>query len=307
MGNISKLQPTVSVIIPTYNHAEFLREALESLRAQSFEDWEAIVVNNFSEDETISVVESFSDTRIRLENFRNHGVIAASRNYGISLVKGELLAFLDSDDLWYPEKLARCIECLDEGVDLVCHGLRTFGDGQEVEVFAGPESCATYEALLYRGNCLTPSATVVRKKIVTEVGGFSEDPEKITSEDYHLWIKLAQAGARMKFTRSILGRYRIHSGNQSGSIIKHLNSIIAVVEDFFPDVSEQTVFTWIRIRRRFSIAYYGAGRELQKQGRCHEACLQFLRASICWPFYLKIYIAALLNITCCNIGRWLMR
>ncbi|MDP2842393.1 MAG: glycosyltransferase family A protein, partial [Acetobacterium sp.] len=90
--------PLVSVVIPTYNHAGFLREALESLVAQTFSDWEALVVNNYSEDDTLDVVEAFNDPRIRVENFRNNGVIGASRNRGIRLSKGKYIAFLDSDD-----------------------------------------------------------------------------------------------------------------------------------------------------------------------------------------------------------------
>ena len=118
--------PVVTVVIPTYNHAHFLRDALNSLRAQTYTDWEAVVVNNFSEDDTVEVVNSFADSRIRLENFRNNGVIAASRNRGIALARGSYLAFLDSDDTWYPEKLARCMECFDNGIGLVCHGLQQF-------------------------------------------------------------------------------------------------------------------------------------------------------------------------------------
>src|SRR5687767_4383972 len=94
--------PLVSVIIPTYNHAPFLREALESLIAQDFRDWEALVVNNYSTDDTLEVVRSFDDRRIRVENFRNNGVIGASRNLGIRLSRGKYIAFLDSDDKWYP-------------------------------------------------------------------------------------------------------------------------------------------------------------------------------------------------------------
>ena len=70
--------PVVTVVIPTYNHAHFLREALASLRAQTFPDWEAVVVNNFSDDDTVAVVESFADSRMLLENFRNNGIISGN-------------------------------------------------------------------------------------------------------------------------------------------------------------------------------------------------------------------------------------
>jgi teichuronic acid biosynthesis glycosyltransferase TuaG len=82
------VSPLVSVVIPTYNHAQFLRAAIQSVIDQTFSDWEAVVVNNYSEDDTVQIVASFNDARIRLVNFRNHGVIAASRNYGMGLATG---------------------------------------------------------------------------------------------------------------------------------------------------------------------------------------------------------------------------
>src|SRR3990167_9298210 len=111
----------ISVVIPTYNHAKYLHIALESVIKQSFSNWEVIVVNNYSEDNTIDVVEAFQDQRIHLVNFRNHGVIGASRNEGLRHAHGEFVAFLDSDDIWYPEKLSHCLAVLHEGYDLVCH------------------------------------------------------------------------------------------------------------------------------------------------------------------------------------------
>ena|SRR5438132_1419331 len=117
--------PTISIVIPTYNRAELLKRALESVRAQTFEDWEAVIVNDHSEDDTVEVVARFEDPRVRLVNFKSGGVIAASRNYGIRLSRGRIIAFLDSDDLWYPSKLERCLRAMTAEVDLVAHGLIT--------------------------------------------------------------------------------------------------------------------------------------------------------------------------------------
>lgn len=282
--------PVVTVIIPTYNHAHFLSEALRSLCAQTYTNWEAIVVNNFSEDDTVAVVESFADSRIRLENFRNNGVIAASRNRGIALAHGQYLAFLDSDDTWYPEKLTRCMECFNNGIGLVCHGLRWIGD-QERDMFCGPEQRATFDALLDEGNCITPSATVVLKDLVESVGCFSEDSSVVTSEDYHLWLKLAKAGTSMHFIKQVLGQYRVHSGNQSGSVLRHLNSVLRVVDEFFPAGNSREFRTRMRIRRRYGVAYYGAGRAMQRTNQFALAWPFLFRAIAYWPFFMKSYIA----------------
>ena len=205
------------------------------------------------------------------------------------------MAFLDSDDLWYPDKLLRCVPHLDQGADLVCHGLRYIGE-REGNMYCGPQRRATFDALLDEGNCITPSATVVRKDILELVGAFSEDPAIVTSEDYHLWIKLAKAGTRMRFIKEILGEYRIHSGSQSASVLRHLKSVLSVVGEFLPESSSDSVMRRMRLRRRLALAYYGAGRAMQENGQFAEAWLLLLSALAHWPFYSKAYAALFLNV-----------
>jgi glycosyltransferase involved in cell wall biosynthesis len=91
--------PLVSVVIPTYNHARYLGRALQSVLDQTYKNWEAIVIDNHSTDNTAELIASFADQRITYLKIHNNGVIAASRNAGIRAAKGEWLAFLDSDDL----------------------------------------------------------------------------------------------------------------------------------------------------------------------------------------------------------------
>ena len=95
----------VSVIIPTYNHAKFLAKAIKSVLDQTYTNFEIIVIDNHSTDNTNEVVNSFNDARLKLLKVHNNGVIAISRNKGILEAKGDWIAFLDSDDFWYPSKL----------------------------------------------------------------------------------------------------------------------------------------------------------------------------------------------------------
>jgi teichuronic acid biosynthesis glycosyltransferase TuaG len=295
LGGIQlNVKPVVTIVIPTYNHCRFLREALQSVQAQSFVEWEVIVVNNHSTDDTIAVVESFADARIRLENFHNHGVIGASRNRGIVLARGAFIAFLDSDDLWRPQKLACCMDSFDEETDLVCHGLRCFGE-VEMDMFCGPSSRASFDALLDGGNCITPSATVVRKAVLIAAGNFSEDPRIVTSEDYHLWLKLAQAGTRMKFLAELLGEYRIHPGNQSGAAVRHLDSVLFVVQEFFSRMPPHSPATRRRFKRRVGLAYYSAARALQRAEKFQEAWPLLGKSLACSPLALRAYVAILLQ------------
>lgn len=244
------------MVIPTYNHAHFLRMAIDSIYRQTFTQWEAIIVNNYSEDDTKTVVESFSDPRIQLVNFRNHGVIAASRNYGISLARGEYISFLDSDDRWYPEKLERSVTVLAKGGDVVCHGEAWIKNNLEYrKVNYGPAKKAAYEPLLFGHNCLSTSAVTVRKSCIDQVGGFDEDPDCVTVEDYDLWLKLSKAGFKFDFIDEILGEYNIHDSNNSHSVLRQLQAELTVLEKHFSLREEWSVVDKLRRRRRLGRVY----------------------------------------------------
>ena len=289
--------PLVSVVIPTYNHAQFLGPALQSVREQTFAGWEAIVVNNYSEDNTADVVAACNDPRIRLVNLRNHGVIAASRNEGIRLANGELIAFLDSDDIWYPQKLAHCVEALEHGFDLVCHGENwTKENSPPRAMHYGPAPRAAYPRLLFNGNCISTSAVVVRKQSLERVQGFREEPRFITAEDYDLWLRLARDGARIGFVHEILGEYRIHEGNATKALLRHLDAELAVIGDHFAALATHGPLARLRMRRRRALVYYGAGRGFQGAGDRRESWHWFGRALQESPFILRLYAAAALNL-----------
>ena len=116
-------QPLVSIVIPTYNHGHLIGRALNSVVNQTFSHWEAIVVDNYSCDDTYEVVSRFYDPRIRYYKFHNNGIIAASRNFGIKVSNGSWIAFLDSDDWWSFNKLEKCVLLATSNIDIVYHDL----------------------------------------------------------------------------------------------------------------------------------------------------------------------------------------
>ncbi len=287
--------PIVSIVIPTYNHAPMLQRALATVVEQTYQNWNAIVVNNFSTDNTLEVVAAFNDPRIQCVNFRNNGVIGASRNEGIALATGKYVAFLDSDDTWFPAKLEKCVEILESGSDLVCHAEYWIDESGKSRLVAyGPSEAATHHNLIYKGNRISTSATVVRAALLKEVHGFDVAPELISTEDYDLWIRLAAKSDKFAFISEPLGEYHRHDNNVSANIEKHLAAELALLAKHF---STNTRFeNMIARRRRKALAYYGAGRSLHRTRKHFLALQKFSRSLVIWPLSLRLYVAVMLSV-----------
>lgn len=289
-------EPRVSVVIPTYNQADFLREALESVLAQTIGDWEAIVINNHSEDHTRDVALSFGDPRICLIEFRNEGVIAASRNRGIETARAEWIAFLDSDDSWKPDKLARCLEMADESVDVIAHGLSMVRDGVTTRRhLPGPPSRTGLRGLLFEGSCATPSAALVRRDKLLELGLISENPAYRTAEDYEMWLRLARGGARFRFFDDALTDYRLHGANASGSARVHMEATLAIVEAYFALLPDAGWRDRLRLSRRRAAVLYGGARNFHAAGDHRAARAHFLKALAADPTYWRTLPGLLLS------------
>ena len=287
--------PLVSIVIPTYNHAPMLQRALATVVDQTYQNWNAIVVNNFSTDNTLEVVAAFNDPRIQCVNFQNNGVIGASRNEGIALATGKYVAFLDSDDTWFTTKLEKCVEILESGSDLVCHAEYWIDESGKSRLVAyGPSEAATHHNLIYKGNRISTSATVVRTALLKEVHGFDVAPELISTEDYDLWIRLAAKSDKFAFISEPLGEYHRHDNNVSANIEKHLAAELALLEKYF---SANTRFeNMIARRRRKALAYYGAGRSLHRTRKHFLALQKYSHSLVIWPISLRLYAAVMLSL-----------
>ncbi len=279
-------KPTVSIVIPTYNHAHFLKDCIQSIIDQTYQNWEAIIINNHSKDNTIEIVENFKDDRIQLVNFKNNGIIAASRNEGIRISKADLIAFLDSDDIWYSDKLEQCLKEFIEQYDLLCHGVLFKRNGREwKKKYCGPDRRATYNELLFKGTCIITSAAIVRKKCLIEVGMFDENHSIVTSEDWDLWLSLAQKGFRFHFINKILGEYAFHENNASSAVIKHMNSKFEILNKHFHHVCGNKSFNRIKRRKTKALIYYGAGRNYQQNHQQKNALSMFIKSLKSFPFF----------------------
>jgi len=281
----------VGIVIPTYNQADFLREALGSVIAQDYPNWHAIIVNNLSTDHTHDVVREFADSRIEIVDFANQGVIAASRNLAIRNLTATYLAFLDSDDWWQPQKLSRCVERLERGADLVCHAEEWKAPKFSRVVTYGPQARTEYRQLLLGGNCLSTSAIVGRTEMFKAVDCFSERHDFITAEDYDLWLRLAQRGYRIALIDDVLGTFRIHSTSASSSIARNSAAEMAVVNSHLAIAN----FSRGVVRRRLGRSHYAAARAFYRAADYASARRHFLTALRLAPFFPRTYVGLTLS------------
>jgi len=182
-------RPKVSVIIPTYNRCALLHEAIASVLEQTFKDLELIVVDDGSTDETRDVVMSFDDPRIRYLFQANRGVSAA-RNWGVASSRGGLIAFLDSDDVWLPEKLETQVSYLEKhpGISICQTEEIWIRNGVRVNP---AEKHRKFSGWIFR-ECIplcivSPSAVMLTREAFDRLGGFDEDLP--ACEDYDLWLR----------------------------------------------------------------------------------------------------------------------
>src|SRR5258708_1108738 len=180
----------VSVIIPTHNRPEMLAEALASVRAQTFADYEIIVVSNGESDDMRRASRGAASGCVYLEVDR--GNVSAARNFGVERAKGEWIAILDDDDVWPPNKLERQVaEAKRTGADMIVGDFLEFNpDGREIIVLPRVREGWSYVKALnhYRWGAAT-GATLIRRRIFDEIGGF--DTRLRYSEDNDLWRRIS--------------------------------------------------------------------------------------------------------------------
>lgn len=211
--NLSTEKLKVSVIIPTFNRSVELKRCLESLASQTYKNFEVIVCDDGSTDNTMEVTFEFSsrlDIKYSFEN--NSGGPAKPRNRGIKISSDDatIIAFLDSDDWWYPKKLEECVKYIKE-YDLVYHDLDMYrSENKKVGVVKGRKmKNPILEDLLIFGNGIPNSSVLIKKSLINIVGDFDEDKRLIATEDADYWIRVSQYSNKFFYLNKSLGAYWI--------------------------------------------------------------------------------------------------
>lgn len=231
---MSDVTPRFSVITPAFDAERTLRRCVESVRAQTRADWEHIVVDDGSTDDTPSIAETLAaeDPRLRVERQPNAGA-AVARNRGIASARGEWLVFLDADDALEPTCLERIAAAIDSmpGVDVVgCNGTRTYPNGLQTPAFPEDPSVPVREISLedhIAASQLTVTSAV-RRAVVDAVGGFRDT----YAEDYDLWLRVLASGARVVRLEERLVCFDFSSaGAKSRDREPELDSVIGSLEE----------------------------------------------------------------------------
>ena len=225
--------PRVSVIIPTYNRADLLLEALESVRQQTVPPAQVVVVDDASSDDTLSRLRSLDLDGLEVLSHPHCGRPGTLRNYAAARATGDYLAFLDSDDLWLEKKLERQLEVLERFPDAswsITQFFKTHGRTREVEVEIGQEIGLPAEELAarlmsHRHAIVTPSV-LLRRDVFEELAGFDETLR--FGEDYDLWLRLCRTGA-------------------CAGVAERLTHVRHFREDHYPSPAEEVHRSWVRI------------------------------------------------------------
>lgn len=229
------LTPKVSVIIATYNRADYLRQAIASVLAQSYPDFELLVVDDGSTDDTAAAVAEFTDARIVYLHQTNAGRSAA-RNLGLTQARGMYVAFLDDDDLYLPHKLAVQTNFLDDHpeIGLVAGGSQIIAaDGTPIRVreSRGEQPRLALPACLYACPLLTCAVLFRRNWLAALEHWF--DPEMERAEDTDFWLRLLLAGCVMAWTPQIVSAYRQHPDNSQGDGERYARGYLRLLDKLY--------------------------------------------------------------------------
>jgi teichuronic acid biosynthesis glycosyltransferase TuaG len=229
----------VTVVLPTYNWAHLIRETLDSILAQTFRDFELIVIADGCTDNTAGVVASYGDPRIRLISQPGSGRPAKPRNVGIQNARGTYVAFCDHDDLWMPDKLPRQTAVMSSEPDVaMCFtGGVTFGDDRFLSKRTIKKGVHQdhFRTVLY-GNYVPSSSVLARRAVLEAVGPFRTEKSLRGVEDYEMWLRISRHGRLVCLDEPLI-RYRVCATNLGGNHAKATLQTLRVLRSLYRDQS----------------------------------------------------------------------
>lgn len=281
--------PRVSIVIPAYNHAKWIGETLQSVLDQTFGDWEAVVVDDGSKDETGDIVRRFSP-QIRYVRQENAGVSAA-RNAGLDLTRAPYVTFLDSDDIWPARTLENLVGCLDQnlGAGMVYGARCRMKEGLIYDCTIPSLAGSILVPLLMKDESLKLSigSTMMRRSVLERVKPF--DLRFSTSADYDLWLRIA-AEYPVAFVREPVLHYRILPGSMHTNLRVFERDRLGVLEKFFSgDAGRRPEIASIK-NEIYARAHYTIGGDAVHQGQWAFAMRHWALSARLRPAYLALRV-----------------
>lgn len=294
--------PAVSVIIPVYNQAHYVGWAIKSVLDQTLSNWEIIIIDDGSTDNTKAIIAQFPDPRIRYIFQKNQG-LSAARNTGIWAATGTYLAFLDADDEWEPEFLKCCVDELKADDTLAgVYTLIFFITPQGVllpRIGGQAVSRPSFRRRLLQGGFFPPCAVLVKASVVRQVSLF--DTRFTSLEDWDLWLLISRC-YEMQSIAKPLARYRIYPGSMSTNAMRmHTNRIAVLTKHFGPP--EGDPMSWSKEKRFiYGFGYRESAFGFIEQDQFDEGWHLLRQAALIWPALLE-YLDTFYEVVCGNQTR----
>lgn len=284
--------PKVSVVITTYNRAELLKRAIASVLNQTFQDFEIIVVDDASVDNTSNIVRALNENRL---SYVRHGINkleAGARNTGLQSAQGKYIAFLDDDDEWLPDKLRRQVEILDSAppaVGAVYTGFLKIDSltGKTLGQFTPTKRGSIFQDMFILNWVGTPSTVLLRKECFEKVGLFDE--KLVFGVDYDMWIRISNE-FHFEYIAEPLVRYLVHGSSMSCNyeqIIRGMETSNKKYEQFF-----------LMHRKAFSERFYFIGLFYCLIGNISKGRRALMHAIRLYPFDVRYYF----RLSICLLG-----
>ena len=274
--------PKVSVVMAAYNYERFVAEAIQSVMEQTFEDWELIIVDDGSTDNTPGVVRSFlTDTRIRYHRQENQGQ-PTSENNGVAMARGEWIAFLDADDRWRSDKLEKqlALAIRNPGASVIySERMLMDPDGNPLPTPALSQYRGRILKEAFRQNPNPFSSTIVKRTVINDAGGFN--PEYRNANDYDLWLRIAVRNHEFDFVSEPLIWYRTgHSSLMSCGDVQ-LKTVLKIMDRFVAANPRRLPKQWINLC--YSETYSHLGNIYLEKKQLFRTVYWYLSAIVCQP------------------------
>lgn len=269
--------PKVSVIIPTCNRSRYLCETIDSVLAQTYRDFEIIVVDDGSTDDTAEIIKRYGDN-LRYIYQKNQG-ISEAMNTGIRNSQSEYFVVLDDDDLWLPDFLETQVAVLDQRSEsaFVCSAAYVIDPEGEIDrqSVGGALRDRSFEDLL-KDNFIFSSTTLIRRTCFEAVGYLDRDLKIV--QDWDLWLRLAKK-YRFEYSDKLIAKYRVHPRNVSKKLKIHLEDNMRVFKK--PEIIKGVSF--FLIQECIARSYHDFGDRYVRNNLLREAAVCYFKAALHWP------------------------